>query len=430
MSDTITTTAGQQFANLMADDSPTKIVGNDKAKAEGNFVLQGQTLATAEGFRNVSKTWYDKTLSYEDGLKALAEGKAQTEDIHAKVVDMVPTVNTAGKFVMLHRPTGQEFVPTEHAVGQMGGWAKTGTWYVENMMQPITDYKDRVIAQRDRGDAETLAHVFSNGFRRIDPAKSFLWRTRKDGTLRAMLTTDRYAIIDNGWFLELLRTLVPGGRLSHFEMGDSDTIYGNLLIPDTVRAESDSEYGAGLTLSNSEIGERRIDCLPWLFRAICQNGCIWGKLAGKGISQVHRGKIVLAEFANKIKDHINLHIPLLPVQMEKFLGMRVMGWDGDSIKPLFAQLAGDYKLSKAEASAVLAGYAVENATTPEFSKTLFGVANAITRAAQKQTPAKWVAFDEIAGKLTGYSQDDFQRLTSRAKSLTVKEVEEAFASVA
>lgn len=437
MSDTITTAAGAEFAAILAEPaglntSPlTKLVGDDKSKAAGEFVLQGQTLAAAEGFRNVSKTWYDKTTSYADGLRQLEEGKSQTEDIHAKIGEMVPTVAKDGRFVMFHRPTGQEFFPTPHACSQMGNWADTGTWYVEHMLSPGTDYRGRVVYNRDRGDAETLARVFSNGFRRLDQSKSFLWRTRKDGTLRAMLTTDRYLIIDNRWFLELLSKIVPDGRLSHFQMGDSDTIYGNVLIPDTIRAEKDSDYGAGLSLSNSEIGERRFDLLPWLFRAICQNGCIWGKIAGKGVNQVHRGKkFDLGAFALKVKEHINLQIPLLPLTVDKLLGLRIYGWDCDSIKPLYAQVAMDYKLSKKQATAVLEAHLVEARTTPEFAKTLFGVTAAVTRAGQKLTPAEWVKFDEIGGKLIAYSQDDFDRLTRRAKALDVKEVEDVFAMAA
>ncbi len=54
----------------------------------------------------------------------------------------------------------------------------------------------RQVYAPDKGDAETLARVFQNGFRRLDEGKPFLWRTREDGTPRAMLT-GQYACINN-----------------------------------------------------------------------------------------------------------------------------------------------------------------------------------------------------------------------------------------
>ena len=38
---------------------------------QGDFVLNSQTIATDEGFSHVSKTWYDKTLSYDEGMELL-----------------------------------------------------------------------------------------------------------------------------------------------------------------------------------------------------------------------------------------------------------------------------------------------------------------------------------------------------------------------
>ncbi len=77
-----------------------------------------------------------------------------------------------------------------------------------------------------------------------------------------------------------MRKLIPGGRLSHWR-GDADTLWGNVLIPDTIRQESDSDYGGMVSIGNSEIRERRITSRPSVFRAICFNGCIWDREAGQ-----------------------------------------------------------------------------------------------------------------------------------------------------
>ena len=97
-----------------------------------------------------------------------------------------------------------------------------------------------------------------------------------------------------------------------------------MLIPDTIREESDSDYGGMLSIGNSEIGERRISSMPSIFRAICMNGCIWDQTAGKGINQVHRGKIDLDQLFLVIKENLEVQIPLLPQGIERLLGTRRM----------------------------------------------------------------------------------------------------------
>jgi hypothetical protein len=411
---------------MTANEKLSVLCGDEVKKNEGTFVLNGQELASKEGFGHVSKIWYKKTLSYAEGLEAIEKGKSETEDINAPIGEMVATVN-AGKFAFLHRKSERYFQPTGHAIRQCGNWAGTGTWYVEQMLQPIvlgTGKSSRAV-ERDEQDASTLAQVVNNGLRRLDPAKPFLWRTRKDGTLRAMLT-DRYAIVDNRWFVELLQRLIPGGRLSHWR-GDCDTVYGNVLIPDTIREEKDSDYGGMLSIGNSEIGERRVSSLPSIFRAICMNGCIWGRTVGKSIRQVHRGAIDLDKLAYEVKQNLNEQIPLLPQGIDRLLGTRSYAWDGTAL-PIVAALVSDYKLSKKQATAVLTGYSEESRLVPEYAKTLFGLANAVTRAGQRQENAEWVKFDEIGGEISEYSKNDFDRLVSRGRSLKAKEVEEVFAA--
>lgn len=410
--------------NETDSDTLTVLKGDVAKLAEGNFVLTGQTLATDKGFRNVSHLWYDKTISYEDGIEQLEKERAKTEDITCPIGDMVPTVKD-GKFVFLHRPSERYFTPTIHAMNQVGNWAGTGTWYVNQMLENPADVKGRQLYARDEEDANTLSIVLRNGLRRVQPDKKFLFRTHSDGTLRAMLT-DRYAVVDNRWLVEKFKEFIPSGRLSHWK-GDGDTIWGNILIPDTIRAELDSEYGGMLSVGNCEIGTRRVSSMPSIFRAICMNGCIWGQTKGKGIKQVHRGKIELASLALEIKSNLNAQIPLLPTGIDKLLGLRTMGWDGAEAKTVIAAVAKDYKMSKPQARKVLDAYSTEAMITPELAKTLFGITNSITRAGQKLSNAEWLSFDEIGGELTEYSNSDFQSLVARAKSFNVKEVEEVFA---
>ena len=394
----------------------------------GDFVfgLQGQTgIGTAKdkGFGHVHKDWYAKTLSYDEGQKKLEEGKSETEDIICGLDDMVAKADANGRFGFQY-VDGRMFYPTEHAVEQGGTKFGTGTTYA------------KMLFDRDAlGDGAALAYAFEHGKSVLKTVikeskrkqEKFLFRTRKDGSLRAIMTAG-YAIIDNRWFLDLIKKIIPSGRLSHWR-GDSDTIFGNVLIPDTIRAEDDSDYGGMVSIGNCEIGTRSMLNMPSVFRAICMNGCIWDQEVGKGIKQVHRGKINLKELAVKITDNIEKQIPLLPAGIQRMLGVRAFKEDINA-KPLVGQLALDYKFSKTQATKVLGAYATEARIAPQYNKTLFNLVNAVTRAGQEMDNADWLRCDMVAGELVNFDANDWSSLTGRAARLKADTVDELFAAVA
>lgn len=399
----------------------------------GDAVHAGQEMSAAEGFGKVAKKWLRTTMTYDQGFELLAKHKGQSQDILATVKEMVPSVTSEGNFAFIHRDTGAAYRPTEFAMTQVGSWAECGSWLVTTLLNPAgpLNSKDEPKYLRDRLDAETLRTIVDNGFRRIDPTKVFLWRVNTTGYLRAMLS-DQYARVNNFWFLETLQRLIPGGRLSHWDKSDTETIWGNVLIPDTIREEDDSDYGGMLSVGNSQIGERDLNSLPSVFRAICQNGCIWDQQKGIGIKRRHRGDINLEELFTAIRDNLEKQIPLLPRGIDQLMATKRLLWTSDSVKPLFAEVAHEFSLTKKQASAMLEGYAKEvRETDARLQRSLFGVINAVTRAGQGMPrSADWYKMDGIGGKLSAYDASDWASLTGRAKALKVKEVEEAFAVAA
>lgn len=397
----------------------TKLIGSGRV---GDFVHEGQTMAKEQDFRNVSKLWYDKTISYEDGLRQLEEGKAETHDYKLSANEVRATVNDDGELVMVI--DHQEFLPTPHAMRQLSGvnFADCGTWTTENLRQPKCNQKGEILYHRDRSDAETIVAILENGRRRLDN-KQLLFRTRTDGTLRAVMSasTRGYAIIDNRWYLELLKDVVPGGRLSHWR-GDADEIYGNILIPDSIRSETDSDYGGGLSIGNSEIGTRRICQFPWLFRAICMNGNIWDKTNGKTTNKVHRGKVNLYDLGEMIKNNIIDQIPLTTAMVDTMLATRRYQMGNISSLAVMAAVSYNEKLSKAQGTAVYRAYGIE----PDAS--LFGVINAVTRAGQTLDNEQWVNFDMIGGKMMQYGDKEWGSLLKKAEGLEAEDIAEMIAA--
>lgn len=386
--------------------------------SQGDFVrtLQGNTGTGFQDGTHVHKDWWAKTQTYEQVMESCQIAVENREDIMVATKDIACVANNGDFYLQLS--DGRKFRPTDHAVEQFS---------VRTDIPSSTFLREmRKSESFDANDANTMAIVGNNALRHVDPDKQFRLRTYTDGTCRAFVT-DKYAPIDNRWYLEVLSEFIPGGRFSHWR-GDEDTIYGNVLIPDTIMdyGADDSDYGGMISVGNCEIGTRRISQTPSLFRAICMNGCIWGQTAGEKIRRVHRGKIDLDTLKMEIAKNIQYQIPLLAPGIKQFLATRAMETGKASIKGVIASVASDYKLSKREATEFLNQYGEYEAG----NRNLFGVINGLTRAGQKFNNETWVRFDEIAGSLMGTSADRWATILRRADTFNDKDYEKVFSLTA
>jgi hypothetical protein len=406
-------------------------LGTERGLAD-HMIIAGQGAASKE-FGHVSKYWLPQCLTFEQGKEVLAEQQSSIEDFREPLSGWEPVVNANGEFALLNKGTGDEYIPTDHALGLMCQVGQgMSSWAVRALREPIRhatklgpDGEKLALFERKRADADVLCdyvriHLFNPD--RVDQSKIRLFRTWQDGTLRALLS-EQYAIVNNGWYLDLLAKLIPGGMLSHWK-GDADSIYGNVLIPDTIRQERDSDYGGMLSVGNSEIGLRRISSCPSVFRAICMNGCIWEQELGVEIDIRHRGQIDFDSLAAKITENLQKQIPLLPKGIDLLLGLRDFGIGETPLPNLFAQLSADYSLSKKEIAGVWGQFAVEvSKVGPTDGRTAFGVLNAVTRYGQELDTARWVRFDTIGGELANLDRNGWDKFRNRAANLTDKQVE-------
>lgn len=378
----------------------------------GNFVLESQGTAAKDGFRNVSSLWYPKTHDFAFGLEQIEKGIQSRKDIETSLDAVTAVIDEQSRFAFAFED-GQEFVPNAHALRQFA--VKLGI--------PITTVNHLTGEWSGDDGLGLLRNTFNVGLRRhnadqnTDDKDKFVFRTYNDNTLRAVLT-DSFAPIDNRWFLELLSTLIPDGRLSHWK-GDADEICGNILIPDSIRAESDSDYGGMVNIGNSEIGTGRISLMPSVFRAICQNGMIWNETKGNEVSQVHRGKIDLQVLAKKIGNNINEQIPLLAGMVDRVLALRSadFGLNGATVPQVYTAIAKQFNLTPKQAR----GSNEQFVKFESSERNLFGLLQGITRQSQEETNDQWIAMDKIAGQIAQWDSVSWANFTSRA--LTYKEVQ-------
>jgi hypothetical protein len=347
-------------------------------------------------------------------METVQRSAEEREDMLVPLSDIEPVVGEGGKFAF--EVAGKQYKPTEWALGQFAGRLKlpSSTVIRELLNQDDSDWEDSDVAVR----------IAKNAMRRADKDKKYRLRAYSDGTLRAFVS-DRYAPIDNRWYLETMNEHLPGSMYSHWR-GDDDTIYGNLLLPDSIidyGQSDDSDYGGMLSVGNCEIGKRRISQKPSLFRSICMNGCIWGKTEGEMIDRRHIGKIDLVDLKKRIVDNIEKQLPLIPIGVRKFLGLQTLKVEG-SMKQILGAVCLRSKLDKTESREVLTQFA----TFEKDDRNLFGIVNSITRAGQNLSNETWVKFDELGGQLTSYTENDWDRLNAYSKTITSEQIDEVFAA--
>lgn len=428
-----TTQTSQETIQMV--DNQLSVLGTKHENYSGDFVLTGQTVAAEEGFKHVSKPWYQQCMSFDKGLEVLAEQQKQIDDIKAPLTAWEPTVE-GDKFVLKYKATGKCYVPTEHCLTEMAAASRMSSWQVIALMEPIRhatkttpDGEKQILYRREKCDAECMVSLFKAHLfhpQRQDQNKTRLFRTWKNGSMRAFLS-DGYKIVNNHWFLETLSKLIPGGLLSHWR-GDADTIAGNILIPDTIREEKDSDYGGMLSVGNSEIGTRRISTLPSVYRSICQNGCIHNAEVGTAYDQIHRGeKVNYNDIFLLLKQNLQAQIPLLTIGIDKMLETKKLGMGDTPLVNMFAQLAMDYTgVTKKDVIGIAQAFVEESKVLNSTSelKTAFGLQSAITRYGQTLSDNdRWVQYDTIGGQIINLTRDSWDSFRGRAKNMRQKDLE-------
>lgn len=377
--------------------------GTDNAKAQGSWVYTDQGVASEQGFGHVSKDWYPKTMSYEDGIATIEEEKRQREDItfDAKHVEFIPLKDTVQV-----KLGDRVFTPSNWAAKQLCHWFGTPQTLLSFYKEPCFY------------DMEVIAHALQNGKRKYaEKGKDLLFRTYQDGTLRGVMSS-KYSTVDNVWYLKQLQELIPGGRLSHWK-GSADTIFGNILIPDTIRDGGDGDMGGMLSIGNCEIGKRVVFQTPSLFRAICMNGCIWGQIRGIELRQRHI-RVDLEALRAMMEVNIGKQIPLLTIKLPEFLNLHNIKAD-IAMSPLFAAIAKQNNLASNVALEFMGEWNQHGA-----EKSAFGVVDAVTRAGQKFDADTWFTCDQIGGQILSGGVQGWERLSNFAKSLSDKEVNKVF----
>lgn len=196
---------------------------------------------------------------------------------------------------------------------------------------------------------------------------------------------------------------------------DGDDIFGNVLLPDYMKSEPDSDYGVGIAFRNSEIKNSTFKVSPFLFRAICLNGMIWGREnSAIQINQKHLGNID----RNELQLAVTHAVKVALTQGNDLLTLLGYSKQVKVEQPLqvIAQLSINEGLTIEQGKAWHKGYleSLNEASGDLHDRSAFGVINGLTRSAQDYKGSMRENMETIATKILAPSIDaDLQAISKR-----------------
>jgi hypothetical protein len=365
-------------------------------------------LQSTETHKHVAKIWQDKCVSLESFYSTL---KAQNDN----KVDVV-------------KP--ESAIRLKDASTLLDGTPLTKSGM--NSLRLFTDIPSSMISFMDeRGYNDELVKFVNDELNRREQdwsnkgkdSREFRVRTRHDddgNTVARAIVSERYGVIDNLEAMEMIIDALPtkdaikDALASHLH-NDGDDMFGNLLLPDNIKSEPDSDYGVGIAFRNSEVRNSTFKVSPFLFRAICLNGMIWGRQDSSiKVNQRHMGNIDKQELREEVRRAIVVALS----QGNDLLTLLGHSKHVEVKNPeqVIAQLSRDNKMTIAQGKLWHKGYleSLQEVSGHSHDRTAFGIVNGLTRSAQQYTGSTREQMETIASAILAPAIDaDLQAISKR-----------------
>ena len=375
-----------------------------KQDANGNW-FNAIGLESTASHRHVAKQWQSKCTQFADFVQTVKEQSASKYDL------VVPESNVRLK--------------DSNTLTNDMTLTKSGL----NSLRTFTDIPSSMISfLEERGYNDDLTRFVNSELSLREQmwandgkdSREFRIRVRKDDdgadNVRAVVS-GRYGVIDNHEAVEMIANALPSltDALASHISNDGDDIFGNVLLPDYMKSEPDSDYGVGIAFRNSEIKNSTFKVSPFLFRAICLNGMIWGRENSKNqINQKHLGNINRAELQEQVTNAV---IEALS-QGNDLLTLLGYSKQVKVDRPLqvIAQLSINEGLTIEQGRAWHKGYleSLNEASGDLHERSAFGVINGLTRSAQEYKGSMRENMETIATKILSPAIDsDLQAISKR-----------------
>jgi hypothetical protein len=374
---------------LELDDAPVKVEPNKSVftNVSSLQVKEGSTakqdangtwfnaigLQSSASHRHVAKVWQDKCTPFADFVSTVKEQSKHKEDI----------VKKESEIRLLDANTLLDGTPlTKSGLNSLRGFTDIPSSMVSFLQEREYDEELVKFLNKELDRRETTWNQSGK-----EP-RDFRVRVRHDDegndVIRAIVS-ERYGVIDNSEAMDMVVNALPSLKdaLASHIFNDGDDIYGNVLLPDYMKSEPDSDYGVGIAFRNSEIRNSTFKISPFLFRAICLNGMIWGRQNSEiTVNQRHMGKIDL----NELQEQVTIAVKVALTQGNDLLTLMSLSKQVKVENPLatIALLARDQKMTIEQGKLWHKGYldSLHEANGHVHENTAFGIVNGLTRASQ------------------------------------------------
>jgi hypothetical protein len=361
-------------------------------------------LESTQSHRHVAKKWQDKCSPFADFVETVKEQSGSKYD--------------------LVLPESKVRLKDSTTLTNDMNLTKSGL----NSIRSFTEIPSSMVSFLDeRGYSDDLTRFINSELNLREQAwandgkdsREFRIRVRKDDegdNVRAVVS-GRYGVIDNHEAMEMIANALPSmtDALASHISNDGDDIFGNVLLPDYMKSEPDSDYGVGIAFRNSEIKNSTFKVSPFLFRAICLNGMIWGKEDSKNqINQKHLGNINRAELQEQVTHAVMVAL----TQGNDLLTLLGHSKQVKVERPLqvIAQLSINEGLTIEQGRAWHKGYleSLNEASGDLHERSAFGVINGLTRSAQEYKGSMRENMETIASKILSPAIDsDLQAISKK-----------------
>lgn len=406
---------------LELDDAPVKVEPNKsvftnvsslqvkegstaKQDSNGNW-FNAIGLQSSASHRHVAKVWQDKCTSFADFVSTVKEQSKHKEDI----------VKKESEIRLLDANTLLDGTPlTKSGLNSLRGFTDIPSSMVSFLQEREYDEELVKFLNKELDRRETTWNHSGK-----EP-RDFRVRVRHDDegndVIRAIVS-ERYGVIDNSEAMDMVVNALPSLKdaLASHIFNDGDDIYGNVLLPDYMKSEPDSDYGVGIAFRNSEIRNSTFKISPFLFRAICLNGMIWGRQNSEiTVNQRHMGKIDL----NELQEQVNIAVKVALTQGNDLLTLMSLSKQVKVENPLatIALLARDQKMTIEQGKLWHKGYldSLHEANGHVHENTAFGIVNGLTRASQDYKGSMREQMETTASFILAPSIDsDLQAISKR-----------------
>jgi len=409
---------------LELDDAPVKLEPNKSVftSADGLQVREGATAKQDANGNWVNAIGLQSTASHRHVAKQWQDKCTPLEDFYATIVKQAEN-----KFDIV-KPESAIRLKDANTLLDGTPLTKGGL----NSLRMFTDIPSSMLSfLEERGYGDHMVTFVNDELSRRETewnnkgkdAREFRVRTRHDddgNTVARAVVSERYGVIDNAQAMEILINALPSSSdlkdiLASHVFNDGDDMFGNLLLPDMMKSEPDSDYGVGIAFRNSEIRNATFKVSPFLFRAICLNGMIWGRQNSEiKVNQRHMGKIDL----NELQTQVTRAVAVALTQGNDLLTLlgHSKQVEVKNVEQTIAQLSRDNKLTIMQGKLWHKGYldSLHETAGHQHDKTAFGIVNGLTRSAQEYTGSTREQMETLASSILSPAIDsDLQAISKR-----------------